>query len=241
VLHLPSRCVGRDWQLLFSTDRDGYSLTTLYSRARGRGPTVVTVMDDKSHVMCGFASRDWSGSDLVTSTTGFSTLSRAASSYFGSGESFLARIRPEFAVYRWTRRDNNFLAARPDGLVFGGGGGRSFGLYLDAQLDHGSSSMCDTYGNAPLASSEMFRVVRVEVWGFGGYTGGGGGVGGSGGHVMSLVSGGAGSPASLSALGGGAGAGVGMSGGALGSAARNLLARLKRTGDVRGAGDNILV
>ena len=214
--HLPSRCIGKSWQLLFSTDQHGYSLQTLYSRVRHRGPSLVVVMDDASHVMAGFASRDFSGSnDSNAYLSSSSSPGRPAHSYtaaiaahlphslhshahqqqgqqqrgfFGSGESFVASIRPDFAVYRWTRQNNLFLLARPDCLAFGGGGG-GFGLSLDSALERGVSGHSETYGNPPLAAAEVFRVIRVEVWGFvlnvgrgsppGRSSGGGGGAGGS--------------------------------------------------------------
>jgi hypothetical protein len=215
---LPSRCVGKAWKLLFSTSQHGYALSTLYSRARGHGPTVIVVMDDASHVFGAFASRDWSGNDLATSTLQFSlsSLARGAaggggagagaaaaaetSSYFGSGESFLFRARPESDHFRWTGRNSEFQLARRDLIAIGGGvsaccrvpaaaqqrcrarppvlippppspraaltQGGKFGLCLDASLDRGWTGTCDTYGNPPLAASEVFRALRVEVWGF---------------------------------------------------------------------------
>jgi hypothetical protein len=171
IQHLPSRVIGKDWQLLFSTLQHGYNLHSLLHRVKNHGPTLLVAMDDQSHVFGGFASRDWSGNDLVTSSMPYSSgkfASRSTSntaSYFGSGESFIFAAHPTFQVYRWTKRNNSFLLARGDCIAFGGGGGK-FGLHLDANLDQGTSGTCDTYGNAPLASSEMFRVVRVEVWGF---------------------------------------------------------------------------
>lgn len=185
ISHLPSRCHGRDWNLVFSSSRDGYDLSTLYSKVRGRGPTLIVVMDDQQHVFGGFASRDWSGSDLVTgsvaynfigSTTangmasalspaGLKTQQHARGAYFGSGESFVFSIRPNFNVFRWTRKNNLFMLGRGDCIAFGGGGSK-FGLWLDAGLERGSSGTCDTYSNPPLASSEMFRIVRVEAWAF---------------------------------------------------------------------------
>ena len=44
--------------------------------------------------------------------------------------------------------------------------GGKFGLCLDASLDRGWTGTCDTYANPPLAASEVFRALRVEVWGF---------------------------------------------------------------------------
>lgn len=181
--HLPSRCHGKALKLLFSTSQNGYSLATLLNRCRGHGPTLLVVMDEASHVFGGFASRDWSGNDLASSTVQFSlgrgTSSSAAggggsgsaslftrtSSYFGSGEAFLFRCKPALAVYRWTRRNSDFQLARRDLLALGGGGGK-FGLCLDAGLERGWTGRCETFDNPPLASEEAFRIVRVEAWGF---------------------------------------------------------------------------
>ena len=64
--HLPSRCQGKDWSLLFSTDRDGYNLYTLYARVQHQGPSLVLVQTDTGALVAGFASRDWSGSDVIS-------------------------------------------------------------------------------------------------------------------------------------------------------------------------------
>ena len=40
--------------------------------------------------------------------------------YYGSGESFVMRIHPEFHVYRWTHDNSFFTLANPDHLAFGG-------------------------------------------------------------------------------------------------------------------------
>jgi hypothetical protein len=180
--NLPSRCVGKSWKLLFSTSQHGYSLATLYNRTRGMGPTVLVVMDEQSHIFGGFASRDWSGSDISSSSMqqfAFSSLTRAGQAaaasatgagrttqYFGTGEAFLFRLKPgPSAIWRWSRKNSEFQLARREMLALGGGGGK-FGLCLDASLDRGWSGPCDTFDNAPLAGREMFRAVRVEVWGF---------------------------------------------------------------------------
>ena len=40
----------------------------------------------------------------------------------------------------------------------------SFGLWLDGDLHHGSSSTCQAFGNPPLAASGQFTMVDVEVF-----------------------------------------------------------------------------
>jgi len=175
--------MGKDLPLLFSSQRDGYSLGTLYSRARGAGPTLLVVLDESQSVFGGFASRDWSGHDYGTTAT-HSVASyargsvgympsphrgRTSDSWFGSGDAFLFSLRPNFAVHRWTRSNNEFQLAKENCLAFGGGGYGKFGLWLDGDLEKGSTGPCDTYGNPPLSQAlgETFRVVRVELYGFG--------------------------------------------------------------------------
>jgi hypothetical protein len=184
--HLPSRCMGKDVHLLFSSQRDGYSLSTLYTKARGAGPTLLVVLDDSQTVFGGFAGKDWSGAEYTTgagaAAAGLTTYARGSVGYmtsphrrdltgggthfFGSGDAFLYSLRPDFAVYRWTRSNNEFQLARDELLAFGGGGGR-FGLCLDANLEYGSTAHCETYGNPPLTvQGEKFRIMRVELYAF---------------------------------------------------------------------------
>ena len=182
--HLPSRCMGKDLPLLFSTQRDGYSLSTLYSRARGSGATLLVVLDESQSVFGGFASRDWSGAEFgpagggahaggtfARGSVGYlpsPSRGRGGENWFGSGDAFLFTLRPGFAVHRWTRSNNDFQLAHDNFMALGGGGGR-FGLWLDGALEKGTTAHCETYGNPPLTAGggEGFRVVRVELYGFG--------------------------------------------------------------------------
>ncbi len=44
------------------------------------------------------------------------------------------------------------------------GGAGHWALYLDADLLHGTSGECDTFGSHCLASAEEFRVLQLELW-----------------------------------------------------------------------------
>ncbi|KAM9372429.1 TBC1 domain family member 24 [Phaethornis superciliosus] len=57
-----------------------------------------------------------------------------------------------------------FMAGSPECIIIGGGDGQA--LYLDADLNHGRTSHCDTFDNQPLCS-ENFQISVLEVWGFG--------------------------------------------------------------------------
>jgi hypothetical protein len=140
------------------------------------------VFDESQSVFGGFASRDWSGAEFgpagaaaggghfARGSVGYlpSPGRRSGEHWFGSGDAFLFSLRPGFAVHRWTRSNNDFQMAHDNFMAFGGGGGR-FGLWLDGALEKGTSAHCETYGNPPLtaAGGEGFRVVRVELYGFG--------------------------------------------------------------------------
>ena len=172
---LPSRCIGKDWELLYSTERDGYALATLFARAARHGPTMLVVMTEGGGVLGGFAARDWSGSDISSSAMPRSPGGGVSSpqpfrgagteSYFGSGETFVFSTGP-LRIYRWSRRNNFFQLAKPQCLAMGGGG--RWALWLDAALERGSSGACETFDSPPLAggADESFRVMRVELWGF---------------------------------------------------------------------------
>ena len=145
---LPAAYSLRDWVLRYSTEHHGCSLRTAYSKlAHSTGPTLVMVLDAAGHRFGGFATEPWCPS----------------SRYFGSGESFLFHAHPGAGrVYRWSGSNTHFPLAYHDSIAMGGGG--HFGLWLDEAFEYGSSGRSETYCNAPLASDESFRIIRVEIW-----------------------------------------------------------------------------
>uniref|UniRef100_K7G165 TBC1 domain family member 24 n=1 Tax=Pelodiscus sinensis TaxID=13735 RepID=K7G165_PELSI len=56
-----------------------------------------------------------------------------------------------------------FMAGSNECVIIGGGDGQA--LYLDADLNHGRTSHCNTFNNQPLCS-ESFQISSLEVWGF---------------------------------------------------------------------------
>ncbi|XP_025060135.1 TBC1 domain family member 24 isoform X2 [Alligator sinensis] len=56
-----------------------------------------------------------------------------------------------------------FMAGSTECIIIGGGDGQAF--YLDADLNHGRTSHCNTFNNQPLCS-ENFQISVLEVWGF---------------------------------------------------------------------------
>ena len=149
---LPMSLQVSDWSLAFASNRDGYNLETFYRLAENQGPTLLVVVDTAGHVFGGFNSISW---ECPRSAKGHT---------YGTGESFVFTVLPEFKHYPWTGANNEFILSRPDCLAFGGGG--KFALSMGANFQHGTSDRSETFRNVCLANSTMFDIVSVELWKF---------------------------------------------------------------------------
>jgi hypothetical protein len=141
-----------DWSLAYASNRDGYNLETFYRLAEDQGPTLLVVTDSAGHVFGGFNSVSWERPKRKTGHT------------YGTGESFVFTVLPEFQHFQWSGANSEFIMSKHDCLAFGGGG--KFALTLDERFQRGSSDKSDTYRNVCLASATMFDIVAVELWKF---------------------------------------------------------------------------
>lgn len=85
-------------------------------------------------------------------------------------ESILVYHYSELQIYPWTGLNHFFINANRDALSFGAGGGH-YGLWLDADLNHGRSQKCETFDNEALAAddgvtTEDFVIQQLEAFGF---------------------------------------------------------------------------
>ncbi|XP_056620050.1 nuclear receptor coactivator 7 isoform X2 [Triplophysa dalaica] len=147
---LPARVQGYPWRLVYSTVIHGTSLKTLYRNLLDVDCPVLLVIRDMNNQMFG-----------AFSTHPF----RVTEHYYGTGETFLYTFCPEIKVFHWSGENSYFVKGNTDSLQIGGGGGR-LGLWLDADLDHGTTSRCSTFNNLPLSSKHDFIVQNLEVWAF---------------------------------------------------------------------------
>lgn len=146
--HLPPRTQGYPWQLVYSSAVHGSSLKTLYRNMTGHeSPVLLVVRDMHKKVFGAFSSDPFRVSHLC----------------YGTGETFLFSFNPDFQLYKWSGENSYFVSGNLESLQIGGGGG-GFGLWLDADLYHGSSFSCPTFHNAPLSTHEDFIVQELEVW-----------------------------------------------------------------------------
>ena len=178
---IPSRFAYADWRLLYSTAIHGISLKTFYKRAAHCGCCILAIKDEAGNVFGAFCT-EWREPSTPTS-------------FYGSGETFLFSVEklenlpplpagdslapPDEAVHlhRWSGANSFFMFSHRDHLAIGSGG--HFGLWLDAELLHGSSGPSATFNNRCLCRHPSlkndgcadhpevgeFRCEVLEVWG----------------------------------------------------------------------------
>jgi len=156
---LPRRVrLSPSWNLLYSLDQDGTSMTTMYYKVKDKGPLIVAVKDMNGQVFGAFVSESL----------------KQRPSYYGTGECFLWKyvhpkesetFLPKIKFYLWTGRNEYMILSEHNYLAIGGGDGR-VGLWMDSDLERGSSARCDTFENEVLSSTPEFDCMGFEVWGF---------------------------------------------------------------------------
>jgi hypothetical protein len=85
---IPTRHKIYNLKLLYASIQDGKSLTTFYNKASGHCPTLLVIKDTDGHVFGYYSTQEWSRNP----------------SYYGTGESFLWSLLPQFHVYQWTKK-----------------------------------------------------------------------------------------------------------------------------------------
>ncbi|XP_048841534.1 nuclear receptor coactivator 7 isoform X3 [Brienomyrus brachyistius] len=148
--YLPARIQGYPWRLAYSTAVHGTSLKTLYRNMTDLDSPVLLVIKDMHNQVFGtFSSHPF----------------RVSEHCYGTGETFLYSFCPDIRVFRWSGENSYFVKGNTDSLQIGGGKGH-FGLWLDADLHHGSSRPCSTFRNQPLSAQQDFDIQDLEIWTF---------------------------------------------------------------------------
>ena len=75
--HLPGTCRLSQWQLLFTTRRDGYSHFTFFEKLSNMPETILVVKDTKGYVFGAFLTEEW----------------HRSSNFYGDGYSFVFSFR----------------------------------------------------------------------------------------------------------------------------------------------------
>jgi hypothetical protein len=133
-------------------------MTTMYYKVKDKGPLIIAVKDMNGQVFGAFVSESL----------------KQRPSYYGTGECFLWKyvhpkesetFLPKIKFYLWTGRNEYMILSEHNYLAIGGGDGR-VGLWMDSDLERGSSARCDTFENEVLSSTPEFDCMGFEVWGF---------------------------------------------------------------------------
>uniref|UniRef100_A0AAF5PTX1 Oxidation resistance protein 1 n=2 Tax=Wuchereria bancrofti TaxID=6293 RepID=A0AAF5PTX1_WUCBA len=159
---LPARAAGYPWINIYNSEKHGFSLHTFYRKMidwdEEMSPILLVIRDCEKNVF-----------GAVVSTT-----VRPCEHFFGTGDScFLYKYVDDFElnkkvlrIYSWSGLNQFFVKASMDSLSIGASGGH-YGLWLDADLNHGCTQACETFQNEPLAGeSEDFAIQFVEAYGF---------------------------------------------------------------------------
>lgn len=149
---LPVIVKDRKWVMLYSTWRNGISLSTLYRRSMLWPGLSLLVVGDRDGTVFG---------GLVEAPLRATTKRR----YQGTNASFVfTTISGHPTIFPPTGVNRYYTMCSTEYLALGGGG--HFALYLDSDLMTGSSAASETYGNSCLSHTEDFVVKEVELWGF---------------------------------------------------------------------------
>jgi len=154
--------IKRSMTLLYSLRMHGSSLRTFYSRSvfgsSFQQPQVLVIRDDMDNVFGAFV------------TEAFHT----SNHYYGDGECFLWKVDTNqsttygsniIKIFKWSEKNYFCIFSNDNHISLGAGDGHS-GLFLDADLNKGSSSPCDTFNNEVLSSEKDFKIIDVELWAY---------------------------------------------------------------------------
>lgn len=161
---IPDRIAVKEPVIAFSTNEDGCSLRTLFSKTDSYEPTILLIKTQDGDAFGAYCSESWS-----------TRLQRDSGYYFGTGETFLFSLRPKVVRYSWSEvgggtRDSVshssqlFMTATSTHVIVGSGNGS--GIWLDEDLSRGKTERCDTFKNEPLARTKDFVCAVVEVIAF---------------------------------------------------------------------------
>ena len=150
---IPARQRVKKAVLVYSGKRHGYNLHTLYrlsdeirhKYAHRKGfecASLMLIKTDKQELIGSYTSTAWRHYDR----------------YFGNGECNVFRIRPRPRRYRWQpSRDALMMLGSVRSLSVGAEGGPA--IWIDDDLQQGSTCECETFGSPPLTTVEEIEIV----------------------------------------------------------------------------------
>ena len=87
--------------------------------------------------------------------------------YFGTGESFLFRLESTSGpLIVYPASMDNLMFVYCSSIGIGMGADPHFGLFIESDLDKGSTHPCKTFSNEALSSQNHFTIKKMEIWVF---------------------------------------------------------------------------
>ncbi len=164
---LPVRWQILEWESVYSTNIHGCRLMTLYDKTEYYESTIIIIKTSDNCVFGAFCP-------VPLSNRLNKQKSYSIAAFFGTGETFLFKLRPIMEKYEWVgielqgetdRSQELYMYADNKSLIIGSGGEGS-GLEIDENLAHGTSRKCDTFSNEPLCAGTAFEIQVLEVLSF---------------------------------------------------------------------------
>ena len=149
---LPPKNQSDQWNLLFSSHYDGYSLRNFYRKVQDHLEPVLLVIEDNEKNIFGA---------FLTCVPGMSE------SFLGTGKSWLFSFEAEpstVKVFPWSGTNEFFFQGRENGIVVGASDGH-FGIYVDGDFNKGSINECETFLDWPEEKRD-FELKYLECWNF---------------------------------------------------------------------------
>ncbi|KAH0789529.1 TLD family protein [Histomonas meleagridis] len=146
-LALPTRVRRHQWELIYNTSVDGFSINSLSIASSKLMPLLIVInTTDRirigAYLSCG-----------LKPTKGFS----------GTGETFVFNFKPFIQIYRWSKANQYFVSITKEELIIGGGNAKA-AIYLTNGLRDGFSDQCETFNSPMLTNRNKFQVGAIEVW-----------------------------------------------------------------------------
>jgi len=146
-LTLSSRLRLYPWTLVYSITRNGCSLANLCSKLANYDQTLLLLITDTRKTSFG----------AVLSAP---NIKLKGKTYTGTPETFLFTFYPKLRKFLASGENNYFVQAMPDGISIGGW---RPALWLDDNLEKGTTNTSATFDNSPL-TDEHFIVRELECW-----------------------------------------------------------------------------
>lgn len=171
---LPFSCSESNFFMKYSLIRDGASFIPMLQQIRGSKHTILAIETTDGEVFGAFTSTAWKNS----------------ADYYGSGESFLwrmkhdrrtlctsvfdqANLESDVDFFPWTGSNYLVQYCSKERLALGGGNSRKvsnggFAVAIESTMLYGTSVQSGTFDNPPLSKVHQdgtpFEIVNMEIW-----------------------------------------------------------------------------